>query len=550
MDRTKVVGAHEPFYARSALDSPPRSRVRLADAALVVLVLAVAAANAWRFLGSVCDDAVISFRSVDNFASGLGLVFNPGERLETFTNLGLVLLLVAARSLGADVFAAATAIGFTAALAAVAATWWLARELGLGRAAVWPTLFAAATTTLVGQAGSGLETTLCAAFVVSGVARVLQECRERDDGRPRRHGVGMVLLALAVLVRPDSALVLGGMFVLKRALLAPGRRAVAFVVDAVVATVLVGAQVAFRFVYYGELAPNPVYAKVGTTIDPNLVKSGLNYLFEWTRSDFGVAVLVGGLALAFATNSRARALAVLCGGWCLYVVTSGGDHMPYSRFFAPMLGVFAVTVAVGFAPLFVGSRLRTCAGLAFGLALVVQPVWTSVSRGNVPAKNMVHETYRREIGEWFRHEAEARGGGLVVAINPVGYIGYFAGPGVRVVDMLGLCDAHIAKNGHRDSRLLVGHQVGDGAYVLAQRPDYIVLGSTTPGDQWQKRDAAALLAEVRASGIDAWQRANDWQLLVSEREMLATDDLYRDYEAVKITLSSGRTLQMLRRRSR
>jgi hypothetical protein len=337
------------------------------------------------------------------------------------------------------------------------------------------------------------------------------------------------------------------MMVLKLPLLAANERPRSLVFDAAVAAVLVGAQFVFRLAYYGDVLPNPARAKMGGA-DPAVFEQGLSYVFEWLRTDFGLAVLLAGLALAVAAHGRARALAVLCCGWCVYVVACGGDHMPYSRFFAPMLAVFAATVAVGFAALFAkGGRLRAFAGVLFAAALIVQPVWLSVSRGNVPAKNMAHETFRREIGEWFRTQAAARGARLVVAVNPVGYIGHFAGPNVRVVDMLGLCDPHIAQNGHRDGRLPAGHQAGDGDYVLAQRPDFIVLGTTTPGDPWQKRDAAALLAEVRAAGVEEWQRANDWRFLVSEREMLARDELARDYTFVNVVLPSGRPLHVLRR---
>ena len=53
-------------------------------ALLLVLVLssvALATHLAW-----VCDDAFISFRYAANLAHGRGLVWNPGERVEGYTN--------------------------------------------------------------------------------------------------------------------------------------------------------------------------------------------------------------------------------------------------------------------------------------------------------------------------------------------------------------------------------------------------------------------------------------------------------------------------------
>lgn len=514
------------------------------------MAIATGAANAWRFLGAVCDDAVISFRSVENQALGHGLVYNVGERLETFTNLGFVWLLCAARWCGIDLFDAATAIGFVAAVATIPAAWWLARELGLRGAAAVVALFVAASTTLMGQAGSGLETTLCALATTAGVARTLRECRAGADGRLPRHGLGVLVLAFAAVVRPDSALVLAGALVMKPWLIAPGERRRAFVTDAAVVAASLAIVAGFRAAYYGSLLPNPVAAKVGLFAGSLQVpKQGLGYLFEWLRTDFGLPVLGAALLLALAGPRGLRALAILCAGWCCYVVASGGDHMPYSRFFAPMLGVFAATIGAAWAPLFAATRPLLVAGLAFAAAIVVQPVWLSVSRGNVPQKNMAHETYRREVGDWFASEATRRRGRLVVACNPVGYVGLFAGASVRVIDMLGLCDLHIAVHGRRDPTLLAGHQVGDGPYVLEQRPDFVVLGTLTPGDVWQRRDGGELLREIRAAGVSAWEKANDQRLLLSEREMLDGGELERDFEWATVTLPSGRPFHLLRRRA-
>ena len=40
------------------------------------------------------DDAYISFRTIDNFTNGYGLTWNLNERLQTFTDPGMMLLQV------------------------------------------------------------------------------------------------------------------------------------------------------------------------------------------------------------------------------------------------------------------------------------------------------------------------------------------------------------------------------------------------------------------------------------------------------------------------
>ncbi len=49
-------------------------------------------ANAW-----VCDDAYITFRSIDNLVNGLGPVWNAGERVQAFTHPLWFLLRISAK---------------------------------------------------------------------------------------------------------------------------------------------------------------------------------------------------------------------------------------------------------------------------------------------------------------------------------------------------------------------------------------------------------------------------------------------------------------------
>jgi hypothetical protein len=59
-----------------------RSAVRLG----VLLIVAFAFTHGALFWGFTVEDAYISFRYARNFVQGHGLVFNPGERVEGYTN--------------------------------------------------------------------------------------------------------------------------------------------------------------------------------------------------------------------------------------------------------------------------------------------------------------------------------------------------------------------------------------------------------------------------------------------------------------------------------
>src|SRR6266404_6223228 len=66
------------------------------------VLLLCAVLLALRFRYHTCDDAFISFRYARNLVEGHGLVFNPGERVEGYTNFVWVLLAALFMKIGID----------------------------------------------------------------------------------------------------------------------------------------------------------------------------------------------------------------------------------------------------------------------------------------------------------------------------------------------------------------------------------------------------------------------------------------------------------------
>ena len=98
------------------------------------VTLAVAPLIATRLGFGLVDDAYISLRYAANWAGGRGLVFNPGERVEGYTNFLWVLIEAAAIRLGADPEAALTVAGFAAlAMLAGGVAWLVAAHTLPGR---------------------------------------------------------------------------------------------------------------------------------------------------------------------------------------------------------------------------------------------------------------------------------------------------------------------------------------------------------------------------------------------------------------------------------
>ena len=311
----------------------------------------------------LCDDAFISFRYVRNLLDGHGLVFNPGEYVEGYSNFLWVLELAAIWGLSGvapERAAPWLSVAFTTGTIA-AMLWWVARlPLLRHRGLVaWMALglVCASATFAVWTSGGGLETRQFTFFIVLAVM-----CLSLYRDSRRGLLAASLSLAAAALTRPEGPLLAAlcfGWFVIRRMAdtgrLKPDWRRLIYLAAPFV--ILVGAHFLWRYAYYGEWLPNTYYAK---HVRP-WYESGFRYL--WAAAiETGLYLLVPLAAVALRNRWRASrdgtgALALLLVGVHLaYVMRIGGDHFEYRPldFYWPLL---AVPASMGIVHL--GERIAT-----------------------------------------------------------------------------------------------------------------------------------------------------------------------------------------------
>lgn len=323
----------------------------------------------------VCDDAFISFRYARNLLHGDGLVFNPGEYVEGYTNFLWVLELAAIwgaaglrPELAAPLLGALWTVVVGVTIVALArrtpidsplARWAAPLALllwGTNRSvAVWVT--------------SGLETRQFTGLVLLGLY-----CLSRWREGRRWLVLGSTFHALAALTRPE-ALLIGPVMLLwaagehLRARRADLRAALA---AALPFALVVGAHLLWRHAYYGEWLPNTYYAK---NVRPWWDAGGM---FLGMAAIEHALYLVLPLAL-WGTRARWRRgdrLHVALWMWAipvvLHVARIGGDHFEF-RMFDELWPVLALAATDGLLALAGPSARRLVAGAAvtvvFGLAI-------------------------------------------------------------------------------------------------------------------------------------------------------------------------------------
>jgi hypothetical protein len=474
---------------------------------LFALVLVVYLAHALHYRGLI-DDAFISFRYARNLAEGQGLVFNPGERVEGYTNLLWVLILAAGVRLGGDPTLWSQALGIAAGLGTLVVVFRAAARETSGPVALAAPAFLATNRTFCAWSTGGLETSLFTFLGVLGVSRL-------GAARPRGLLWGGLALGLAALVRPEGALLAAAVGLTlcleawreTRAAPPPGRvdagagpswRPALAVLGPV--ALLVASQLVFRLLYYGRFAPNTAAVKI-----PGLYPaSGLVHVALFLRDNLlGPEAVALALAAAAAWPGRgdgARALSVtrhgllVSGAYLLYIALIGGDHFEY-RFFHPILGLLAVPLATGIgraAEALRGATSRagrlavpgTLAALVALHGLVVsyagfqpvdRPVALGPQRGRV---SIVSVEFEQEfvrpfvrLGQWLGAHADP---GETVALRAIGAAAYYSR--LRALDVHGLVEPDLSRLpvGRRDA---VGHERrADLAYLLERGMTYYAGG--------------------------------------------------------------------------
>lgn len=315
---------------------------------------------------TVRSDAFISFRYARNLIEGHGLVFNPGEYVEGYSNFLWVLELAGLwKVFGWRPEQAALWLSMACTAGTLAAMlWWVARLPGVPHrgAVAWMALglVCSSTNFATWTPGGGMETRQFTLFVTLAVVGLtLYPAR-------RRALLGVSLsLAAAALTRPEGPLFAAccfGWYVVQwRADIDRWRRdwrdAAWLIVPFVV---LVMAHYLFRYAYYGEWLPNTYYAKY---VRP-WYEAGGRYLGV-AAVDTGLYLLLPLAGLALVREWRADrkltyALPPLCIGLHMaYIARIGGDYYGYRPLdvYWPLL---AVPAAAGIA--YLGGWLATRLG--------------------------------------------------------------------------------------------------------------------------------------------------------------------------------------------
>jgi tetratricopeptide (TPR) repeat protein len=492
--------------------SPPPRRV---VPAVALIVLGLAALFVWHCVEFrfTQDDAYISLRYAKNLVDGHGLVFNPGERVEGYSNFSWTLLLAFLLRMDVSAVLASQILGVLCGVATILVTARFARTLEgrAGPVAIATALLVAGNSAFAYWSVGGLETALFTLLVIAGLERGLA-----PDVSDRGRRWAPALFAGAALTRPEGPLVFALWFAIRlldaarEGMGAARANARRLAIDVAIFGLPLLPYFAWKLWYYGDLLPNTYYAKAG--LSAQFLSRGLLYLREIFEAYglFGVSLALVALGVWPLRTRRVEIrLLAFALAYSTYVVVIGGDVLRVHRFWLPLLPIAAILIARGLETLVAlawrgrpahhGALVVGMAALLVGGGLARN--WALIQDHRTREADFV-DTMRRN-GVWLKQRFPAE---TTFATTTIGAIGYWSG--LRVIDLLGLTDPEIARHPQPVPGLTdVWRETKYNAEsVLRRRPDLIFF-STGIRPSAAAEKALFLYTDFSRSYYDYYYRA-------------------------------------------
>ena len=434
------------------------NRLKLNPSRLLLVTIAILVLIAWnnRF---TFDDAFISFRYSEHLAQGHGLVWNIGEApIEGYTNFLWTLLMSVAFILSIDPELFSWIISIGCFVGSLLGTYYLAK--GITNNPYWgviAVILLGTNFTFNAFATSGLETQCQTMLLILSIYCVY--CTHTS--KVPSHTLLLItslLFALALMTRLDSVVMVGilGLACLRYISKSPTdtrQKLMSIMAISLPSIILVGGWLLWKLSFYGDILPNTFYVKADTKFLAAVLKRGSIYIVVFWLSYWLLPFI---LLIVYRVFRRTIhpfeiVLFIMLLLWTVYLFYVGGDFMEF-RFMVAILPLLMVQIVATIAQysnrkyLQVGLLLIILGGSAsHALTFHDSPLRVRMHSIQGMQNTQIYsfsdwDGIGQVLGEAFNYDRS-----ITLAMTPAGLIPYYSK--ARAIDMLGLNDAWIARNG-------------------------------------------------------------------------------------------------------
>ena len=427
---------------------------------LLLVFIALLIQTSW-----VGDDAFITMRVADNFTHGHGLRWNVDERVQAFTN-PLWMFMIS----GMYLFTGNSHITLMVLSIVVSAVTIFIILLKIPQSNFGLLLTSSIlllSKAFVDYSSSGLENPATHLILLGFVILYLQAEKPVPD---RRLFLLSFMAGLATFNRMDSILfylpVLLSIFWGQRS-----RKTISLMLAGFSPFIL---WEIFSLVYYGFPYPNTYYAKLHTGVPTHdLIIQGVLYFINSVGWDpITLIITISALILTLLGTSQKEKLLAL--GICLYlgyIVSIGGDFMSGRFFTAPLFLSVILLVRRVEESTHLEKWIWISVALLLGLILAPLKSFSNPIESDLVTFDTTSGIADEKLG-YYRYtnlllmnrypnlpdrpgidlaKNQTGQGNHVVLDTGIGMIGYFAGPSVHIIDLLGLADPLLARLPTKDN---------------------------------------------------------------------------------------------------
>jgi arabinofuranosyltransferase len=421
-------------------------------ASLVVLIV-VLVKTAW-----LCDDAYITFRTIDNFVNGYGLRFNVIERVQAYTHPLWLFVISVPYFFFRDSFYTPIIISLLITLIAVVLVVYKFPASKFNSFVF--IILLVVSKSFIDYSTSGLENALSHLIAITFIYVYI-----KHDSDIRKIFFLSLIFSLALLNRMDS--ILFYLPALSYVLMQSKNMKNIIIILAGLSPIILWT--VFSIIYYGYPFPNTYYAKLNTGIPKlELFSQGLYYFYNSLKFDpvTLTAIFVCFIAVLFRRDKKYYPLALGIFLYLLYVVYIGGDFMSGRFFSLPF--IFALAIL-----LLSISLKRISAKLSILLSLFLlmfyspnPPILSGINYTDSEANFVEQNGISDERGYYYHNASlwKAMNGEVMPQLpsivtnsrliekkeklflaGAVGFSGYYFGPSVFVMDVYALTDPFLSK---------------------------------------------------------------------------------------------------------
>ncbi|MBI5604259.1 MAG: hypothetical protein HY879_12985 [Deltaproteobacteria bacterium] len=423
----------------------------------ILSFVSVVLRNAW-----ISDDAYITFRTVDNFVNGYGITWNIGERVQAYTHPLWMFSMASLNLFTREVYYTSIFFSVLISLATLLLfVFWLAKTpfqafLGL--------IVLILSKAYVDYSTSGLENPLSHLLLVLFFLIGLS-----SPAKPKNLFWVTLTASFGMINRLDLFLIFLPSLIhfflkVKKSLAWP--------------MILLGLLPfffweVFSLFYYGFPFPNTAYAKLNTGLPQyELARQGLYYLLNsFSLDPLTLITIFGAMVIYIFTDDRSHLpLVIGIALYLAYLVSIGGDFMSGRFLTAPLLSAVILLGRFSFRSFSWKEASMVILVVLIGLSSPYSPVYSGTHYGMKRVGLIDERGIADERAFYFPHTGlfnekrfkdkphhfiadkgkEIRGKGHSVILwgtmggGYAGLLGFYAGPGVHIIDAMALSDPLLA----------------------------------------------------------------------------------------------------------